>query len=222
MDLVKMSIRFVTVGEMSLPAWMTSYAQHIFGIPTHMTVRERLMLMQAALELPEGFTVVEVGSYLGASTAFLGAAAVQRGGTVHAVDTWMNDAMGAEGSWDTWNEFRANTELFADYIVAHRGTSADVQSEIGEVPCDMLFIDGDHSYDAVITDLRTWLPSLKPGGVLAMHDIDAPSVRQAYDDMVGGNCIQLPQAFDRLMMCRPQPLSATATNAAMRPRSNIA
>jgi predicted O-methyltransferase YrrM len=222
MDLVKMSIRFVTVGEMSLPGWMESYAQRIFGIPTHMTVAERLMLMQTALELPEGFVVVEIGSYLGASTAFLGAAAVQRGGTVHAVDTWMNDAMGAEGSWNTWNEFRENTQLFADYIVAHRGTSVDVQPELDGIVCDMLFIDGDHSYDAVVTDLRTWLPSLKPGGVLAMHDIDAPTVRQAYDDLIGPNCIQMPHAVDRLMICRPQPLSAIATNAAMRPRSNIA
>ena len=222
MDLVKMSIRFVTVGEMSLPVWMQSYAQQIFGIPTHMTVRERLLLMQTALELPEGFTVVEIGSYLGASTAFLGAAAVQRGGTVHAVDTWMNDAMGAEGSWDTWKEFCENTELFDGYVVPHRGTSVDARREMAGIECDMLFIDGDHSYDAVVTDLRTWLPALRPGGVLAMHDIDAPSVRQAYDDLVGPNCIQMPQAFDRLMICRPQPLSAMTMNAEIRPRSNIA
>jgi hypothetical protein len=69
-DLIKMSIRFVTVGEMSLPNWMTSYAQQIFGIPTHMTALERLMLLQTGFDLPERFTAVEIGSYLGASTAF--------------------------------------------------------------------------------------------------------------------------------------------------------
>ena len=92
-----MSVRVATVVEMGLPSWMTAYAQHIFGIPTHMPVRERLVLMQTALGLPENFVVLEVGSYLGASTAFLAAAALQRNGTIHAIDTWMNNAMGAEG-----------------------------------------------------------------------------------------------------------------------------
>ena len=140
---------------MGLPRWMASYAQHIFGIPTHMSPRERLILTQTALSLPENFVVLEIGSYLGASTAFLAAAAVQRSGTVHAVDTWMNNAMGAEGEWDTWNAFQANVAPLKDYIVTHRGASTDIHAREGNIPCDMLFIDGDHHYDAVVADLRT-------------------------------------------------------------------
>ena len=208
-----MSVRVMTVVEMGLPSWMTSYAQHIFGIPTHMPLRQRLVLTQTALELPEGFVVLEIGSYLGASTAFLAAAALQKAGTVHAVDTWMNNAMGAEGEWDTWIQFQANVAPFKDVIVTHRGRSADVHAREGDIPCDMLFIDGDHSYEGVLTDLRTWLPSLRPGGVLAMDDFNQTTVQQAFNEIVGTQYVEAPKMLDLLMVCRPQLASATAKNA---------
>lgn len=35
---------------------------------------------------------------------------------------------------------------------------------------DFLFIDGDHTYPAVLQDFTDWTPHVKPGGLLAMHD----------------------------------------------------
>jgi len=35
---------------------------------------------------------------------------------------------------------------------------------------DLVFIDGDHSYEAVKEDILHWLPTLRSGGVLAGHD----------------------------------------------------
>jgi predicted O-methyltransferase YrrM len=199
---VQVTINTATLCDITLPRWMTPFANQLFAIPTHMTVNERLSLLQAALGLPPGFAVVEIGSYLGASTAFLGFAAMRSEGSVHAVDPWTNDAMGAEGQRNTWAEFRHNTEPFQHYIIPHQGYSTEVAKN-GPIPCDMLFIDGDHSYDAVAADLRAWLPSLKAGGVLAMHDIDAPSVKQAFDDVVGPAGTDGPgQLVGRLLLCR--------------------
>lgn len=209
-DNVTMSIPIVTVSEIALPRWMTPFAKHLFSIPTHMTAQERLLLFQTAIALPQGFTIVEIGSYLGASTAFLGFAALHRSGFVHAVDPWTNDAMEAEGRRDTWEEFRRNTEPFAHYLVPHRGYSADVRAREPQLTCDMLFVDGDHSYAAVVTDLQAWLPALRPGGVLAMHDIDAPGVKQAYDELVAPRLAQPPQLVDRLLVCRPGPAAGGA------------
>jgi predicted O-methyltransferase YrrM len=203
-ETVRMTLATVTVSDVALPRWMTPFAQQLFSIPTHMTVQERLTLFQSALGLPPNFTIVEIGSYIGASTAFLGFAALHRGGYVHAIDPWTNDAMGAEGNRDTWTEFRKNTDPFQFYIVPHRGTSSDVFARDGAIACDMLFIDGDHSYEAVVADLRTWLPSLKPSGLLAMHDIDAPPVKQAFDDVfAGGAGAEPPQIVDRLLIWHP-------------------
>ena len=35
---------------------------------------------------------------------------------------------------------------------------------------DLLFIDGDHSYEGASRDVSHWLPSLRPGGILVLHD----------------------------------------------------
>lgn len=202
---VSMTLPIVTVGDITLPRWMTPFARHLFAIPTHMTVQERLALLQTALNLPPGFSVLEIGSYLGASTAFLGLAALQRDGNVHAIDSWQNEAMGSEGERDTWGEFRRNTAPFEHFIVPHRGFSTAVYQREGAIACDMLFIDGDHSYEAVSADLRAWLPSIKPDGVLAMHDIDQATVRQAFDEQVAPRLTAPPQTLDRLLICRPGP-----------------
>ena len=35
---------------------------------------------------------------------------------------------------------------------------------------DMVFIDGDHSYEGCKGDIEAWVPVIKPGGILAVHD----------------------------------------------------
>lgn len=35
---------------------------------------------------------------------------------------------------------------------------------------DMVFIDGDHSYEAVSQDIKTWKPFIKSEGILSGHD----------------------------------------------------
>lgn len=58
----------------------------LFAIETHMSMEERIQLAALALNLPEGFSACEIGSYLGAGTCFLAAAARLRKGRVHCVD----------------------------------------------------------------------------------------------------------------------------------------
>jgi predicted O-methyltransferase YrrM len=35
---------------------------------------------------------------------------------------------------------------------------------------DFLFIDADHSFEAVKKDLKLWYPKVKTGGIIAGHD----------------------------------------------------
>lgn len=54
---------------------------------------------------------------------------------------------------------------------------------------DFVFIDGSHDYESVKADILAWLPKIKPGGWLIMHDYDNPSfpgVRQAVNEFFGG------------------------------------
>lgn len=55
-------------------------------------------------------------------------------------------------------------------------------------PIDFLFIDGDHSYQAVQADIQVWLPKVKVGGLVGFHDYREdffPGVVQAVDEYMG-------------------------------------
>jgi predicted O-methyltransferase YrrM len=48
-------------------------------------------------------------------------------------------------------------------------------------PIDFLFIDGDHTYEGVKADFRDYASLVRPGGVIAFHDIlprpDLPNIQ---------------------------------------------
>lgn len=45
--------------------------------------------------------------------------------------------------------------------------------------CDLCFVDGDHSYRGAKGDILAWLPNIKPGGIMAVHDFNK---REVYKD----------------------------------------
>jgi predicted O-methyltransferase YrrM len=44
---------------------------------------------------------------------------------------------------------------------------------------DFIFIDADHGYDAVLSDIKNWGPKIRKGGFIMGHDIDWPPVQKA-------------------------------------------
>jgi predicted O-methyltransferase YrrM len=135
---------------------------------THMTKQELLALYRLVLNLSSGSIIVEIGSYLGASTCFLAAGASELGGKVYCVDTWQNEGM-TEGSRDTFSIFYRNTTKYRNFIKPLRGKSIQIAESFSE-KIDLLFIDGDHSYEGTKSDVESWLPHLKSGGLVIMHD----------------------------------------------------
>lgn len=63
-------------------------------------------------------------------------------------------------------------------------TLARVKQELSGQPLDLLFIDGDHSYEGVREDYRMYAPLLRAGGWIAFHDIVPESADS--DTYVGG------------------------------------
>lgn len=58
---------------------------------------------------------------------------------------------------------------------------------------DFVYIDGDHSYDYVMTDIILWTRRVRSGGIVSGHDYDVPlelkikydvNVQQAVDDYI--------------------------------------
>lgn len=135
---------------------------------THLTDEEKFTLLRLARAVPEGGVAVEIGSYLGASSCFLAMGLRKHSGRLYCVDTWQNESM-TEGERDTFAEFSANIEPYRDILVPLRGRSEVLGREFRE-KISLLFIDGDHSYEAVSRDFFTWLPQLADPAVVALHD----------------------------------------------------
>ena len=61
-----------------------------------------------------------------------------------------------------------------------RGDSHDartferVREFLGGQTLDLLFIDGDHTFEGVRQDFETYGPLVRPGGLIAFHDINPP------------------------------------------------
>jgi len=133
--------------------------------------------------------IVELGSYLGRSTRALGDNTL---GKVYAVDDWMGADTGdyerpltAERSNQMYEEFRVNVaDLIEAGIVVPCKLQHGTESNALDLTPDMVFIDGDHSYEACRRDIQTWWPRLAPGGLLCGHDsLHAPVTRAVNESL---------------------------------------
>ena len=129
---------------------------------------------------------LEVGSYCGKSTVYLGAAACQRGRLLFAVDhhrgseenqpgwEWHEPDLvdPASGLIDTLPEFRhtIRDSGLDGTVVAVVGDSPSVASAWG-TPLALVFIDGGHGVEPAHADYQGWVPHLAEGGTLLIHDV---------------------------------------------------
>jgi hypothetical protein len=70
-----------------------------------------------------------------------------------------------------------------------RNISTEASKEVESA--DMVFIDGDHSYESVKEDILTWLPKTKK--MICGHDYSMtyPGVIQAADEIFGDRIKQI-------------------------------
>ncbi len=147
---------------------------------------EGVALYQAATEAARLGPVLEIGSYCGKSTIYLGLACQQQGTTLYALDHHIGSEEHQPGEMfhdpelfdasmarmDSFREFRRNIKQASleDTVVPLVAPSWLVARD-WRTPLGMVFIDGGHSLEAALTDYRSWLAHLRPGGILAIHDL---------------------------------------------------
>ena len=143
-------------------------------------------LYRAALEVAAKGPVLEIGSYCGKSTVYLGAACQRLGGVLYALDHHRGSEehqLGEEyhdpqlydaeaGRMDSLREFRRTLQRaqLEDTVVPIVAPSA-LAARYWNTPLAMVFIDGGHSMEAALNDYRCWAPHIVRGGWLAIHDI---------------------------------------------------
>jgi predicted O-methyltransferase YrrM len=173
-----------------------------FNIHTHMTQRELSALHRLGKEFSNSINALEIGSYLGASTCYLAAALAESGGHLFCVDTWQNQTM-PEGEIDTFLEFQNNIAGFQQNITMIRKYSQDLSYSDVNKSLHLVFLDGDHSYDAVKTDFAIVSPWIVEGGILAMHDCTYfESVSRTLGEILATGRWQLGGNVDSLVWLR--------------------
>lgn len=129
-------------------------------------------------------SVCEVGVFLGRSTVAL----LQHcAGTVLAVDTFLGspgsaverEAAPSHGD-DIYRQFVENTLDFDNLAIMRcRSETAAVLLDKMGYSCDLLFLDGDHSVEALIRDIELFRPLLEPGAILAGHDFGRDTIHES-------------------------------------------
>lgn len=124
--------------------------------------------------LPAGGVVgAEIGvwrGYMSAALLFL-----RRDLKLLMVDNWKGDDESPNGyRTKDMPENRqiaiAQTRFAGERCYIVEGDSTVAANTVPDKSLDFVFIDADHSYEAVKADIASWIGKLKPGGLLAGHD----------------------------------------------------
>lgn len=188
----------------------------IFSIDGWMSETELNWLHDQARAIPDNSTIVEVGVWLGRSSAAIyTGAGIQK--TTIAIDTWAGQPSLQATDHILASEVNLK-ELFLDnmhdlgiYPKSHKPggrafrngffylTADSIQASkyFPDASIAMCFLDGDH--DILDIDIAAWLPKMIPGGLLCGHDysIDAPQIMKAVISLVG-----VPETADSIWYVR--------------------
>lgn len=143
-------------------------------------------LYDIALEASRLGPCLEIGSYCGKSTIYLGTACRENRATLFSIDHHRGSEEqqpGEEyfdpelfdpqtGGVDTFREFRKTIEKarLVDIVVPIVCRS-EVAARSWATPLSLVFIDGGHSYEAASRDYNRWAGFILPKGYLRIHDI---------------------------------------------------
>ena len=133
--------------------------------------RERLIS-----SLPKGMKIMEIGVFKGEFSKFILTEAEPV--ELHLVDPFegqmcSGDKDGNNIVWtDLAQEYESLTSFFAgdDRVFIHKGFSSEVLQSFEDGYFDMVYVDGEHSYEAVSKDLAISFDKVRPGGYICGHD----------------------------------------------------
>ncbi|NMC63232.1 MAG: class I SAM-dependent methyltransferase [SAR324 cluster bacterium] len=84
---------------------------------------------------------------------------------------------------------RSRLQPFGERSRLIKATSVEAAIALPDNTFDFVFIDGDHSYEAVREDLKAWYPKVRPGGLFSGHDYRWDSVMRAVDEFAEAHAL---------------------------------
>lgn len=132
------------------------------------------LLFKLARECEGRGAIVEIGSWKGKSTIWLGKGSLAgQKAPVWAIDphTGSDEHREAFGSVWTFDEFKKNiAESGLSDVVIPLVKTSEAAARNFEERVELVFIDGAHDYESARRDFDLWAPKVVDGGVVALHD----------------------------------------------------
>ena len=156
--------------------------------------------------------IIEVGTWKGASAVFMGSRIKASGldCSILCVDTWLGalefwtdqtdatryGSLKLQNGYPTvYRQFLANVVRsgLRDVVIPFPQTSAIAAKwlRLNGVTAELIYVDGSHDEDDVLSDLQNYWNLLSDRGVLFGDDYDWPSVRGAVDRFARDNGFKL-------------------------------
>jgi predicted O-methyltransferase YrrM len=147
---------------------------------------EGLRLYELARDHAHLGPILEIGSYCGKSSVYLGDGAKAAGGTLVCLDHHRGSEEhqpgegfhdpelfdAAVGRMDSLPALRRTLhEAGLEESVILMVATSPAAARVWSTPLGMAFIDGGHSFAAAETDYASWAPHVAPGGILTIHDL---------------------------------------------------
>jgi predicted O-methyltransferase YrrM len=155
---------------------------------------------------PDKATFVEVGSWMGQSTCYMGEQIKNSPKNIkfYAVDTWAgSEELDHKNAIDRLKKYNFTLfEVFkyhlsecgvSNYVTPLQTTSLEAASQFEDNSLDFVHIDASHDYDNVLADICAWYPKVKPGGFITGDDYVSNwgGVIQAVKEYFTGKSISL-------------------------------
>jgi predicted O-methyltransferase YrrM len=161
----------------------------------------------------QSLNIVEIGSWTGASALTWGEALFVHNsgkGTLNCVDAWkpyytknenydslskgINDALASD---EPYKVFKENIKFLPATVKlkVYRGWSADVLPKLEQAGSDLVYIDGDHSYKGVLSDIEHSSGLVKDGGIICGDDLERQS--HQVDATIAKERPHLDKMFDK-------------------------
>jgi hypothetical protein len=92
--------------------------------------------------------------------------------TCYGVDTWRGDTPASFYESSVYDAVsRHNDRYYRAFSYLMRTSFDDAIRQFSDASIGLLHMDGSHSYEAAQHDFELWLPKVRPGGVVLLHDI---------------------------------------------------
>jgi predicted O-methyltransferase YrrM len=150
------------------------------------------LLVDVAKQLPKGASCVEIGVRDGYSALalLLGNLELKLTGIDISNCEQVRERIDfIENDYSLKIAYRPEEWKLNERLTLLRGDSVKA-GETWKEKVDYLFIDGDHSYEAVKKDIKAWLPHLDSGSVIGFHDFGHPNnsnmdvTKAVYEDIL--------------------------------------